>query len=74
MVKFLENNNSQWAVLFAFIMFSMFVAGNTLVLEVLPMVFAIALLIVTSPAYLLTGVLWLMVVKGDTFADMLGDD
>lgn len=74
MVKFLENNNSQWTVLFTFIMFSMFVAGNTLVLQVLPMVFAIALLIVTAPAYLLTGVLLLMVVKGDTFADMLGDD
>ena len=74
MVKFLENNSSCWTVLFTFILFSMFVAGNTLVLQVLPMVFAVALFIVTAPVYLLTGVLLLMVVKGDTFADMLGDD
>lgn len=55
-------------------MFSMFVAGNMLTLSVLPMGYAIATLIVCSPAYLATGVLLLMVVKGDTFADMLGDD
>lgn len=74
MVKFLENNNSRGFVLFVFIMFAMFVAGNMLTLSVLPMGYAIATLIVCSPAYLATGVLLLMVVKGDTFADMLGDD
>lgn len=74
MVKFLENNNSRGFVLFVFIMFAMFVAGNMIALDALPMGYAIATAIVCSPAYLATGVLLLMVLKGDTFADMFSDD
>lgn len=61
MVKFLENNNSRGFVLFVFIMFAMFVTGNMIALSALPIGYAIATLIVCSPAYLATGVLLLMV-------------
>jgi len=74
MTKFLENNNSRLFVLFVFLLCVAVSFLSMWVIQSAPLFVAVIAVIVLSPLYLSTGILFLMVLSQDTFKDMFSED
>lgn len=72
-MKFLTTNDSRVSVFVLFMVSALLNWFNVYIAGVLPFVFALVWVVLLTPVAIVTGLLLVMVLTGDTFQDVFGN-